>query len=314
MKIKRLNYYLQIRRSPRKLQSPEVEDLTPGAPSTPATPGTPGKSPRKRLKLQTTPKKIASLFEDTPVLRQSPRKHALTRPGYSKLTITGNSILGSCITPSSSLTRTPSFTLIDPASHTAASQLSQTTDTLQGRTPLLRASITSAYSSVPALPKPEQSRSQVPCSCAGKPKVCSGCLSLPQMQAPRAGTPGFRPPEVLLKHPNQTTAIDIWAVGVIMMSILSRSYPFFRAPDDMTALAELSVIFGTQRVRELAKKFGRSLLTSVDSEPLDLGILCRDLSLRDRKEEPEKVEKSHFVTEDGISVLTSLLALDHNDR
>lgn len=134
------------------------------------------------------------------------------------------------------------------------------------------------------------------------------------MQAPRAGTPGFRPPEVLLKHPNQTTAIDIWAVGVIMMSILSRSYPFFRAPDDMTALAELSVIFGTQRVRELAKKFGRSLLTSVDSEPLDLGILCRDLSLRDRKEEPEKVEKSHFVTEDGISVLTSLLALDHNDR
>ena len=172
----------------------------------------------------------------------------------------------------------------------------------------------SAYSSVPALPKPEQSRLQIPCSCTGKPKVCSGCHSLPQMHAPRAGTPGFRPPEVLLKHPNQTTAIDIWAVGVIMISILSRSYPFFRAPDDMTALAELTVVFGTQRVKELAKKFGRSLLTSAYSEPLNLTGLCQDLSLRDRKDESENREKSHCVTEDGISVLTSLLSLDHNNR
>jgi serine/threonine protein kinase len=307
-RVRILRDYKMLRRSPRKLNSPGEDERT-----TPGTPGTPGDSPRKRLKLQTTPKKIAPLFEDTPILRQSPRKHALTRPGYSKLTITGNSILGSCLTPSSSLTRTPSFTLIDPASHTA-SQLSQTTDT-QGRTPLLRASITSAYgSSVPAPPKPEQSRLQVPCSCVGKPKVCSGCLSLPQMHAPRAGTPGFRPPEVLLKHPNQTTAIDIWAVGVIMVSILSRSYPFFRAPDDMTALAELAVVFGTQRVKDLAKKFGRSLLVSVESRPLELGLLCQDLSSREKREEMENAEKSHHVTEDGISVLNFLLELDHTQR
>ena len=54
---------------------------------------------------------------------------------------------------------------------------------------------------------------QVQCCCVGTPKVCTECLSMQHMHAPRAGTPGFRPPEVLLEHPNQTAAIDIWAVG-----------------------------------------------------------------------------------------------------
>lgn len=42
------------------------------------------------------------------------------------------------------------------------------------------------------------------CYCFGKPKICSLCLTRPSQAAPRAGTPGFRAPEVLLKHPSQT--------------------------------------------------------------------------------------------------------------
>ena len=42
------------------------------------------------------------------------------------------------------------------------------------------------------------------CYCFGKPKICSMCLVRPVQNAPRAGTPGFRAPEVLLKHPLQT--------------------------------------------------------------------------------------------------------------
>ena len=95
------------------------------------------------------------------------------------------------------------------------------------------------------------------------------------MHAPRAGTPGFRPPEVLLKYPNQTTSVDMWAVGVILISILSRSYPFFRAPDDMTALAELCVVFGSSVVKEAARRYGRNLLVSVQSEPVNLKRMCR---------------------------------------
>lgn len=43
------------------------------------------------------------------------------------------------------------------------------------------------------------------CKCYGKASICNICLVRKAMEAPRAGTPGFRPPEVLLKHPHQTT-------------------------------------------------------------------------------------------------------------
>ena len=42
------------------------------------------------------------------------------------------------------------------------------------------------------------------CYCFGKPRVCSLCIVRPPECAPRAGTPGFRAPEVLLKYPSQT--------------------------------------------------------------------------------------------------------------
>lgn len=60
------------------------------------------------------------------------------------------------------------------------------------------------------------------------------CWARRSQKAARAGTPGFRPPEVLLKYEHQTTAVDMWACGVMMLCILSRTYPFFRAPDDVT--------------------------------------------------------------------------------
>jgi cell division control protein 7 len=200
--------------------------------------------------------------------------------------------------------------MLEPASYAAASQLSAlTTDTCQGggRTPLLRASVTSTCSSA-ALPAvtpaaaaaaaattvlPPSSKHQLsrggsasnvtssratattPCGCVGRPRVCGACLELQHMHAARAGTPGFRPPEVLLKHAGQTTAIDLWAVGVMLLCILSRSYPFFRAPDDLTALAELTVLFGSRAVKETAKRYGRRLLTSQESEPKNLGFLCK---------------------------------------
>ena len=81
------------------------------------------------------------------------------------------------------------------------------------------------------------------CNCYGMAKVCSKCLNRKAQRAPRAGTPGFRPPEVLLKFEHQTTAVDIWAAGVILLCILSRTYPFFRAPGNYNSIILISRIF-----------------------------------------------------------------------
>lgn len=53
------------------------------------------------------------------------------------------------------------------------------------------------------------------------------------------------------------SAVDLWAVGVIMLSLLSQSYPFFQAPDDVTALAEIITLFGDEQIKTLAKIFGK---------------------------------------------------------
>lgn len=41
-----------------------------------------------------------------------------------------------------------------------------------------------------------------------------------------------------------------------MLCILSGSQPFFRSPDDCTALAEITTIFGSKEVQKCAQKLG----------------------------------------------------------
>lgn len=75
--------------------------------------------------------------------------------------------------------------------------------------------------------------------------------------APRAGTPGFRAPEVLLKCPHQTTAVDVWSAGVIFLCLLSGRYPFFRATDDLSALAQVVALMGTAECTRVARELGK---------------------------------------------------------
>lgn len=71
-------------------------------------------------------------------------------------------------------------------------------------------------------------------------------------QAPRAGTRGFRPPEVLMRYPHQTVAVDIWSAGVTLLCILSQRYPFFQSPDDLTALCEIACVCGSEQLQFVA--------------------------------------------------------------
>ena len=90
--------------------------------------------------------------------------------------------------------------------------------------------------------------------------ICVLCVSRPNQIAPRAGTPGFRAPEVLFKCPKQSTAVDIWSAGVILLCLLSGKYPFFKAHDDLTALAQVIGLLGSKRCAQAAEACGKSLV------------------------------------------------------
>lgn len=120
------------------------------------------------------------------------------------------------------------------------------------------------------------------CLCHGRPSVCNICLIKPELHATRAGTPGYRPCEVLIKHPDQTTAVDIWAAGVILVSILSGCYPFFQGTNDFNALAEIITVFGVGIVKRVATDLGRQVCSNSNKKALHLRKLCMRLRNRGR--------------------------------
>lgn len=85
----------------------------------------------------------------------------------------------------------------------------------------------------------------------------------PARRANRAGTRGFRAPEVLFKCTNQTTKIDIWSAGVILLSLISRRFPFFDSQDDVDAVVELTTIFGVHLMKHCAALHGLGFETNL---------------------------------------------------
>lgn len=82
-------------------------------------------------------------------------------------------------------------------------------------------------------------------------------------RANRAGTRGFRAPEVLLKCTSQTSKIDIWSAGVILLTILAQRFPFFNSADDIEAMIEIASIFGQRRMKHCAQLHGATFDTNI---------------------------------------------------
>lgn len=82
-------------------------------------------------------------------------------------------------------------------------------------------------------------------------------------RANRAGTRGFRAPEVLLKCTAQTVLLDVWSCGIILLTLLSRRFPFFHSADDIDAFIELCTIFGKRRMNEVALLHGQVMQTNI---------------------------------------------------
>ena len=108
-------------------------------------------------------------------------------------------------------------------------------------------------------------------------EICNTCLLKPGQEASRAGTPGFRSPEMLMKHPQQTTAVDIWAAGVIFLSLLSMRYPFFKAADDLTSLCQIITLLGSDMIISAAKSIGKQVTLSKSVTGWELQKMCTRL-------------------------------------
>ncbi|RVX75492.1 hypothetical protein B0A52_00845 [Exophiala mesophila] len=108
--------------------------------------------------------------------------------------------------------------------------------------------------------------------------------SRPSRRANRAGTRGFRAPEVLLKCTSQTTKIDIWSAGVILLTLLARRFPFFNSADDVDAMIEIASIFGRKKMQAAAAMHGQLFETSIETigergfslEKIILWASCRE--------------------------------------
>jgi cell division control protein 7 len=88
----------------------------------------------------------------------------------------------------------------------------------------------------------------------------------PAIKTNRAGTRGFRAPEVLLKCPDQTVgerisfyaskltppAIDVWSAGIMLLAMLTQVFPVFNSSDDIEALMEIAAVFGRQAMEKCA--------------------------------------------------------------
>lgn len=122
-------------------------------------------------------------------------------------------------------------------------------------------------------------------------------------EAPRAGTRGFRAPEILLRFLDQDTRIDVWSAGVIFLSMLSCRYPFFRASGDDEALLELEQILGTERLAAAAKACRRSFASHHQYPGMDLRQLCLQLRAAHRRIDALDVE----IPEEAFDLLAKML-------
>jgi cell division control protein 7 len=134
----------------------------------------------------------------------------------------------------------------------------------------------------------------------------------PSRRANRAGTRGFRAPEVLLKCTSQTTKIDIWSTGVILLTLLARRFPFFNSTDDVDAMIEMASLFGKKRMKVIAAMHGsvfESNIETIGERGFTLERIVVWASCREKEQGPISKAEGQ-----AIEFLEGLLQLDPQKR
>ena len=124
----------------------------------------------------------------------------------------------------------------------------------------------------------------------------------------RTGTKGYMPPETIFNSPVQGSAVDIWAVGVIMLSFLMRRHPIISLNNTskvknftIANLLPLTIIFGSEEFKPIAHENG-------------YGMLIPDDIPKKRTNWEDLVNAEFKEDRDALDLLDQMLKLDKHDR
>ena len=113
------------------------------------------------------------------------------------------------------------------------------------------------------------------------------------------------PPEALFNFHNQTSAVDVWACGVIFLSFLAQRHPVFSLNNSskvknftISNLIPFVCLFGSNAMKEIAFKYG-------------YGCLIPDEMT---KEKVPWTEICKIHDKDAFDLLDRMLELDHTKR
>ena len=133
-------------------------------------------------------------------------------------------------------------------------------------------------------------------------------------RANRAGTRGFRAPEVLLKCTAQTTKIDIWSAGVILLTMLAQRFPFFNSQDDVEAIIEIASIFGRDAMKRCGSLHGVSFETNLPTIGTNGFKLEAIIQWSTSEATPERGNVLDQETMECVGFLKRCMELDHRKR
>jgi serine/threonine protein kinase len=126
------------------------------------------------------------------------------------------------------------------------------------------------------------------------------CLVTDNM-SPLVGARLYRSPEMLMGYTKYGTAGDIWAVGVIILDILSGHKLPWDASNAWLELVEMSKIFGGLMIQNYAKELNLTIKPDILEKFVDEPV--KTFSLAEELKSPELVE-----------VMMKLLTLDCRKR
>ncbi len=89
----------------------------------------------------------------------------------------------------------------------------------------------------------------------------------------------------------QTPAVDVWAAGVVLLSLITQRYPFFYVPqrDSATALVQIASITGARPLREAMARYGKIIHSMPSEVPEESALreVCAALRSHDAEPVPE---------------------------